>query len=124
MANCKLPVGSNFFTVDDIALGISSLKNNKSIGNCHISADVLKVFRCEKFCALLCVLFNAWVEQGLPSTWTSLHLTSLFKNKGDRTIPSNYRGLSVMNCFAKLYSTCITNRLNTLATERDLRASA
>lgn len=29
-----------------------------------------------------------------------------------------------MNAFAKLYSTCITNRLNILATEKDLRAPA
>ena len=42
--------------------------------------------------------------------WNVLSLSSLHK-KGSKHVADNYRGLSVMNVFAKLYATCITERL-------------
>jgi hypothetical protein len=42
--------------------------------------------------------------------WNILHLSSIYK-KGDHTCPDNYRGIAVMNVFAKLYSTCINAKL-------------
>jgi hypothetical protein len=123
-ADSILPSGSQFFTVDDLYCAISSLKRNKALGNCNISAEVLQsLIKCEGFARLLCSLFNTWVEQGLPSSWNQLLLTSLYK-KGSRVDPANYRGIAVMNIFAKLYSTCLTSRLDCIATDRALRAPA
>ena len=50
----------------------------------------------------------------MPDAWNCLDIMSLHK-KGDRHNPSNYRGLSIMNVFAKLYSTCINMKLTGIA---------
>ena len=47
----------------------------------------------------------------MPDGWNTLAVTSLFK-KGDVNNPNNYRGLSVMHVFAKLFSVCLNNKLS------------
>ena len=49
-------------------------------------------------------------------------MVPLFKNKGDRRDPDNYRGLAVGHPLAKLAMSTINQRLQTLADEGGLRA--
>lgn len=48
-------------------------------------------------------------------------MSSLFKT-GDRMDATNYRGLTVMNVFPKLYSTCLAHKLDAISQEMHLRA--
>lgn len=56
------------------------------------------------------------LNKGLPTCWNELSICSLFKG-GNRLDASNYRGLSIMNVFAKLYATIIASKLDTIAKE-------
>ena len=56
-------------------------------------------------------LFNAiFTAQIYPDNWSYAKLTTVFK-KGDRSLPSNYRGISVMNSLAKLFDMVLCARL-------------
>lgn len=46
----------------------------------------------------------------MPVEWNTLSIISLHK-KGSTTDPNNYRGLSIMNVFPKLFSLILHNKL-------------
>ena len=45
-----------------------------------------------------------------PQSWTIAKLVTIHK-KGDKKLPSNYRGISIINCLAKLYDMILCKRL-------------
>lgn len=57
----------------------------------------------------------------MPRDWNTLDIISLYK-KGPRTDPNNYRGLSIMHVFAKLFATCLNAKLTDSVNEHDLHA--
>ena len=69
----------------------------------------------------LTTLFNMISKKGIPIDWNTITVTSLHK-KGPVNDPSNYRGLAVMQCLPKLYSTILYNHLVVDADNSDLRA--
>lgn len=62
----------DLFTWQDISMGITKLKNNKALGNCHIDSGVLKSFNSESFCKGLANLFNKVLRVGMPKSWNRL----------------------------------------------------
>lgn len=58
---------------------------------------------------------------GLPSGWNTLDIISLHK-KGSTSDPNNYRGLSIMHAFAKLFASCLNIKLTDIAEKTGLRA--
>jgi hypothetical protein len=64
---------------------------------------------------------NTVIHHGTPRSWNELQLISLYK-KGDINNPSNYRGLSIMNAFAKLFATCLNIKLSKVVDKQGLRA--
>jgi hypothetical protein len=91
-------------------MGISLLKNNKALGNCNISPEVIKQLRSQPFCELILLLFNNITKLGMPDDWNTLDIVSLHK-KGSIDDPNNFRGLSVMHTFAKLFAICVNSKL-------------
>jgi hypothetical protein len=57
--------------------------------------------------------FNALLKGGktLPSNWLEMVVTPIYKGKGDKLLPDNYRGLSLCPALCKLYTLMISNRL-------------
>jgi hypothetical protein len=47
-----------------------------------------------------------------------LILKSLFKNKGDKTVPDNYRGISIMSALPKLFSLVLHIELDRVAVNK------
>ena len=61
---------------------------------------------------LLIKLFNIIFESGkLPTLW--LDGRPIFKNKGDSANPENYRPITILSCFSKLFTSILNNRLTT-----------
>jgi hypothetical protein len=46
----------------------------------------------------------------MPNGWNTLDIVSIHK-KGSTDDPNNFRGLSVMHTFAKLFAICVNNKL-------------
>lgn len=57
----------------------------------------------------------------MPDEWNLLNIVSLHK-KGSVQDPNNFRGLSIMSVFPKLYSTIINSKLVSVANQQQLRA--
>ena len=56
----------------------------------------------EKIAKPLLIIFNKSLQQSkYPSNWKSAHVIAIFK-KGDRSLPSNYRSISLISCVGKL----------------------
>ena len=66
---------------------------------------------------------NLCVKGGRPpKAWKQLKMVPLYKQRGDRGDPDNYRGLAVGHPMAKLAMSAINQRLQTLADGGGLRA--
>ena len=76
---------------------------------------------CKAFIApYLCVIFNYVFDSCVyPEPWTKGVIVSLFK-KGDRYNPESYRGITLVNIIAKIFSLILRNRLNTWCEEENV----
>lgn len=63
--------------------------------------------------AMLVVLTKCWEEETIPQSWVDFYMTVLPK-KGDLSLPANWRGISIQETFAKVYTTILKRRLNEL----------
>lgn len=89
---------------------IDKLKLNKSPGPDTISPRVLKEARNE-FAKPLTALFNKSLQLGvIPDDWKLANVTPIFK-KGSKTLPSNYRPISLTSVVCKLLETLIRDKL-------------
>ena len=88
------------------------LKNNKACGDDRVINEyirstiglLLPVFKC---------IFNYVLETGnIPQDWTLGNIIPIYKKKGDTNDPGNYRGISLLSCFGKFFTTIINLRLD------------
>ena len=57
-------------------------------------------------------LFNIIFETGtLPDSWLEGRIIPIYKNKGDRSTPENYRPITVLSCLSKVFTSVLNNRL-------------
>ena len=58
-------------------------------------------------------MFNIVFKTGLiPKAWSEGIICTIYKNKGDPENPDNYRGITILSCFGKLFTSVLNNRLN------------
>ena len=61
---------------------------------------------------LLVKLFNIILKTGvIPTNWCISFISPIFKNKGSRSDPDNYRGISIISCLGKLFTALLNDRL-------------
>lgn len=102
-------------TAEEIVKAAKSLKNNKSPGLDNILNEHLKS-TINLMCPLYVKLFNLILDTGIvPDSWTLGSIKPIFKNKGDPKDPNNYRPITLLSSFGKLFTTIINNRLHNFA---------
>ena len=47
----------------------------------------------------------------IPEEWVIGNIIPVYKNKGDRSSPENYRGISLLSCFGFFFTSSINTRL-------------
>ena len=106
---------------EEVSKAISSLKRGKTCGLNLILNEMIKA------CGALLLpvlnkLFNMILVSGhYPSAWCNSWLKPLHKG-GDHTDPNRYRGISIINCMGKLFSTVLNNRLLKFIEKNELRS--
>ena len=66
-------------------------------------------------------LFNIVLENGIvPTEWTVGLIRPLYKKKGNPTDPNNYRGITLLSCFGKLFTAVLNERLTSYFEENHL----
>jgi len=97
-------------SMKELREAIKTIKNNKSAGPGGIAPELIKYGSEKLFRIILQMLQKAINGEELPTEWTSAYITSIFK-KGDRRKCENYRGISVISSFGRLYGKVIKNKL-------------
>ena len=98
------------FNMAELTTCLEKLQYHKATTSDDTSGEML-IFGGEAFRQRLLDLFNWLLDtEVIPSTWQSATIVNLFK-EGDRADPNNYRGIALISCIGKLYSSLWANRL-------------
>ena len=107
--NC-VPELDDKFTLSEIESAISHLKGGKSAGDDHIISEFLSCGK-NKLKHVLVLLFNNLYEEGyFPEEWATGIIVPIYR-KGDRSLPTNYRGITLTSTMSKLFTHILNQRL-------------
>ena len=108
------------FTYEEISKHIKALKNNKAPGIDNILNEFIK--HCpNELISVIVKLFNVILDSGIiPSDWTIGIIKPLYKNKGDVNDINNYRGITLLSCLGKLFTSVINARLYAYLTNENI----
>ena len=99
------------FTQKEISMNINKLKNNKACGLDFIQNKFLKNLS-PRLLSLTCSFFNFILSSGvIPDDWCIGMIMPLYKCKGQRDDPNNFRGITLLSCFGKLFTACSNTRI-------------
>ena len=107
-------------TENEVLKAIGKLKNDKAPGYDNIVNEYIK---CTKhfLCNLYVKFFNRILDTGyLPEEWLIGVIVPLYKNKGDADDPHNYRGITLLSCLGKLFTSIINDRLTQFSNRYDI----
>jgi len=89
----------------------TKLKNNKAGGADDLINEFI-IHSPELMLELICKLFNLVLDSGLiPSTWTLGIVIPIYKNKGAKNDPNNFRGITLLSSLGKLFTSILNTRL-------------
>ena len=95
------PIADIEFTPQDVYVKLSTLNSAKASGPNDWPLLSLKKCR-EQLCLPLSILFTkSFNSSSLPDAWKEALIAPIFK-KGDRTVPSNYRPISLTSPIVKI----------------------
>ena len=99
-------------TETEIMSCIKNLKNGKCPGTDEIINEYIKI-SCPVLLPIYVKLFNMILDTGnIPESWLIGVIKPLYKNKGDPTLPENYRPITILSCMGKLFTAILNTRLN------------
>ena len=96
------------------------MKNNKSPGvdnilNEHIKSTI------QIMLPIYTKLFNIIFDTGIvPESWSLGNILPIYKNKGDNKLPENYRPITLLSCFGKLFTAILNVRLTNYFEENEI----
>ena len=98
-------------TEEEMKLLLRDLKPNKSPGTDEIHPYLLR--ECASYLAKpLSILFNLTVNQGkIPDMWKQAEIRPIYKKKGSKCDPSNYRPVSLTSVICKVFEQIIKKGL-------------
>ena len=106
-------------TQEEVKSVIFSLKNAKSPGLDNLAAEVFKT-TCDLVSPYMVKLFNNIFMSGeYPESWGKGVIVPIYKNKGDIDSTNNYRGITLSNVLAKIFSHILLKRINKWSDEHD-----
>ena len=99
-------------TFREVELMIRKLKNSKACGKDFIRNEFLKNCPIEMLHVLV-KFFNVVLDSGIvPTEWCIGIIIPIFKNKGVDTNPDNYRGITLLSCLGKLFTSILNHRIS------------
>ena len=103
---------NSVITAQEVRKAIQNVKKNKSPGddlilNEYISSSL------DTMTDVYVHIFNLVFDSGiLPEAWLIGNVIPIFKNKGSKNDPKNYRPITLLSCIGKVFTSILNNRLN------------
>lgn len=108
----------NYISVAELKETIQHhFKGNKSSGLSQLPLQLLKNLGTKGIEEVAHFLNKSAIDNQPPKTWRESKVVPLYKNKGNKADPSNYRSLAITPPFAKLFMAVINQRLTKHAKE-------
>ena len=99
------------FTAEEIKSEIQKLKLGKACGLDLIRNEMLRNAPSDLI-DIIVRLFNVILNTGLvPENWCLGAMMPLYKGKGSRSDPDNFRGITLLSCLSKLFTSILNRRL-------------
>ncbi|CAF1924619.1 unnamed protein product [Rotaria magnacalcarata] len=96
---------------EEVKIVLNQMKSRKAPGSDEVTADILKAGG-ESVIKWLHEMFTGMREnEQVVKEWSSTTLIRLYKNKGDKKLCDNYRGISLLSVTGKIFSRIILNRI-------------
>ena len=109
----ELEVLNDNFTCEEISTVIDALNNNKSPGNDNIPAEFIKSCKTELLQNITDALNYIIEMRDFPDMWAEGLRSAIYKG-GQQKLVDNYRGITVLTIFAKIFEAAVYNRLKFL----------
>ena len=111
-------------SLEEVQRAIKQMKNGKAPGNDGISADLIKAGGLPMAKWLHEIFVDIWENETIIEDWSTAILIRLYKNKGDKKVCDNYRGISLLVVTSKIFSRIILNRVQDLLDKQLLEEQA
>ena len=99
------------FCEEEIRKFVKNLKNNKAAGIDGILNEYIKC-SIDLMVPLYTKLFNKVLDTGeIPDDWLTGLIIPIYKNKGSKSDTDNYRGITLLSCVGKLFTSILNQRL-------------
>ena len=107
-------------TEQEIYNAVKKLKNSKSSGDDNVKNEYLKN-SLPKMMDIYVKMFNRILDTGnFPESWGKGVIVPIYKQKGARQDPNNYRGITLLSNVSKLFTSIINDRLTRYIEENEL----
>ena len=117
--NVSVEVLDQEIIMDELETAIKSLKSNKASGIDGIINEFIR-FSPSPVKEAILLLFNAILQTGcFPEIWAKGEIVPVYK-KGNINDPSNFRGIFLISCLGKVFSSILNSRLNEWAESNDI----
>ena len=93
----------------EVLSAVRTLKNNKSPGPDNIPAELLKQggYLCTR--TLDHYITKVWADENIPQQWRDASIVTIFKNKGDKAVCGNQRGILAKVMLQRLINNITVN---------------
>ena len=109
-SNTYVPVLDDPINEYEVREQIANLKIDKAAGTDGIPPGVIKILPPTWIMFITVLLNKLFLSSIYPQSWAIAKLFTIFK-KGDKNLPSNYRGITIINCLAKLFDMILCKRI-------------
>jgi hypothetical protein len=111
-------------TVDEVVKAIQQFRNRRAPGKDEIPAELLKAGGLTLAEWLHEIIRDVWEQEVMVKDWTEAILIRLYKNKGDKRICDNYRGISLLVVAGKVFARILLNRVQRMLDKKLLEEQA
>ena len=106
----NIPILDNPISDVEVCKQIQDMESDRAGGTDGLPPGVLKLLPTTWLIMLTCLLNKLFLSATYPKAWSIARMVTIFK-KGNRLLPENYRGITIINCIAKLYDNILCHRL-------------
>ena len=123
MPNTVYPELDNPFTVDEVVSSVKLLKRNKAYGGDNLLNEYF-IETVDILAPHICNMFNKIIDSGFfPDIWSNGIIVPIHK-KGSVSDVNNYRGITLVSCLSKLFTSVLNKRIEKICNEHNLISDA